>query len=146
MLTEKIDWTTENYGEGVAAEALEETLSPNRQCVVYAKITNYAERVSYLSSDGFILDNIAPEVTVTVLNPGDAENGIFNEDVRLRIDVTDPKAGETCAGLREVWYEITAAGNVNESGQGNWPPERGRNLQSGDYRGRGTPITATMSG
>ena len=116
----KIDWTTENYGEGVAAEALEETLSPNRQCVVYAKITNYAERVSYLSSDGFILDNIAPEVTVTVLNPGDAENGIFNEDVRLRIDVTDPKAGETCAGLREVWYEITAAGNVNESGQGNW--------------------------
>ena len=116
----KIDWTTENYGEGVAAEALEETLSPNRQCVVYAKVTNYAERVSYLSSDGFILDNIAPEVTVTVLNPGDAENGIFNEDVRLRIDVTDPKAGETCAGLREVWYEITAAGNVNESGQGNW--------------------------
>lgn len=116
----KIDWTTENYGEGVAAEALEETLSPNRQCVVYAKITNYAERVSYLSSDGFILDNIAPEVTVTVLNPGDAENGIFNEDVRLRIDVTDPKAGETCAGLREVWYEITAAGNVNESGQANW--------------------------
>lgn len=116
----KIDWTTENYGEGVAAEALEETLSPNRQCVVYAKITNYAERVSYLSSDGFILDNIAPEVTVTVLNPGDAENGIFNEDVRLRIDVKDPKAGETCAGLREVWYEITAAGNVNESGQGNW--------------------------
>lgn len=116
----KIDWTTENYGEGVAAEALEETLSPNRQCVVYAKITNYAERVSYLSSDGFILDNIAPEVTVTVLNPGDAENGIFNEDVRLRIDVKDPKAGETCAGLREVRYEITAAGNVNESGQGNW--------------------------
>lgn len=116
----QIEWTTHAYKEKISDESVNKLLSPNRQCVVYAKITDYAEHVTYLSSNGFILDNVSPSVNITVLNPGDADNGIFNEDVQLRIDVQDQEVNGAHAGLKEVGYSIEAAGNINASGGETW--------------------------
>lgn len=39
------------------------SISPDRKCVVYAKITDQAGNAAYLSSDGLVFDKTAPEIS-----------------------------------------------------------------------------------
>ncbi len=89
-------------------------VNPNERFIVYTKITDYAGNMKYYSSDGVIVDSTKPAPTVTITNLTQAQNGIFNEDVTLRIDVEDPTAGDTYSGLETVWYNVSATGNVNK--------------------------------
>lgn len=90
------------------------TVSPNRQFVVYEKITDYAGNVTYrYPSNGIIADNELPQISITELNKGDARNGIYNEDIHLRITAEDPISGDTYSGLEHVWYKVTVAGNTS---------------------------------
>lgn len=89
------------------------TVSSDEQFIVYAKITDAAGNCEFFSSDGMIVDSIRPALNVTVMNLSQAQNGIFNEDVLLRIEAEDPAAGDTYSGLEKVWYTVSAAGNVN---------------------------------
>lgn len=91
------------------------TVNPNQQFIIYEKVTNYANLTSYFSSDGMVVDNTKPVPEITITNLSQAQNGIFNEDVVLRIDVEDPTAGDTYSGLEEVWYTVTASGNVSRA-------------------------------
>lgn len=92
------------------------TVSPNRQFVVYEKITDYAGNVTYrYPSNGIIADNELPQISITELNKGDSRNGIYNEDIHLRITAEDPIAGDTYSGLEHVWYTVTVAGNTSYS-------------------------------
>ncbi|HJG59842.1 MAG TPA: hypothetical protein K8U74_07570, partial [Bacteroides uniformis] len=79
------------------------------------KVTDYADNVSYFSSDGMIVDSARPAPAVTITNLSQSQNGIFNKDVILKIDAEDPYAGDTYSGLERVWYTISASGNVNAS-------------------------------
>ncbi|MCD8329371.1 MAG: Ig-like domain repeat protein, partial [Lachnospiraceae bacterium] len=87
----------------------------NRQFIVYARIVDEAGNVTYLSSNGVVLDSTAPgpEITITV---DDAGNGIYNGDVPFTVQVTDPIRGGTYAGLQSVSYEILCDGVVTQSG------------------------------
>lgn len=87
----------------------------NRQFIVYARIVDAAGNVTYLSSEGVVLDTTAPgpEITITV---DDAGNGIYNGDVPFTVQVTDPTKGGTYAGLQSVSYEILCDGTVTQSG------------------------------
>ncbi len=108
---EKLDtWTDFN---GLTATA-------NQQFVVYLQITDMAGNVSYLCTDGLIVDDtapveetIAPEITVTPQQP---VNDIYNDDVKVSIRVTDPTSGGTYSGLKEVRYEVLNMGTVTQSG------------------------------
>lgn len=92
------------------------SVSPNEQFVVYEKITDYAGRVTYIyPTNGAVADNTRPEITITEVNQSASRNGIYNEDVNLRIDVTDPISGNTYSGLERIWYDVTASGNVSQS-------------------------------
>lgn len=91
------------------------TVNPNQQFIIYEKVTNYANLTSYFSSNGMVVDNTKPVPGITITNMSQAQNGIFNEDVVLRIDVEDPTAGDTYSGLEEVWYTVTASGNVSRA-------------------------------
>lgn len=91
------------------------TVNPNQQFIIYEKVTNYANLTSYFSSNGMVVDNTKPVPEITITNLSQAQNGIFNEDVVLRIDVEDPTAGDTYSGLEEVWYTVTASGNVSRA-------------------------------
>lgn len=94
------------------------SVNPDEQYVVYAKVTDYAGNVWYLSSDGVIVDNEAPtdsegndgpQITVNTM----AAKNIYNGDVELSVSVEDPVNG-TYSGIERVWYVVRAAGNVSK--------------------------------
>lgn len=86
------------------------SVSPNEQFVIYEKITDKADNVTYVSSDGAIADDTKPVINIT--NKSTSRNGVFGGDVTLNIDVTDPEAGATYSGLEKVWYEVHSTGNM----------------------------------
>ncbi|WP_197068333.1 Ig-like domain repeat protein [Candidatus Soleaferrea massiliensis] len=95
-------------------------IKPNEQFSVYLKLVDYAGNVTYISTDGMIVDNtkpreetIAPEVTI---RPPQPVNGIYSRDVKVDIKVTDPVAGNTCSGLKRVRYEVLNMGKTTQSG------------------------------
>lgn len=85
----------------------------DQRATVYLKITDYAKNVTYICSDGMIYDSAAPEITITTPY---VENGIYADDVTASVSVTDPVAGETYSGLKNVSYEILNMGEVTASG------------------------------
>ena len=115
---ENYDWSNTSYmdpsEDGYKAHGAF-TVDPDEQFIVYMKTTDYANNVSYFSSDGIIVDSTKPAPVVNITNLSQSQNGIFNEDVTLQIDVEDPYAGDTYSGLERVWYTVSASGNVNTS-------------------------------
>ena len=92
------------------------TKNPDQQFVTYTKIVDRAGNETYYGSkDGVVLDTTKPGPTITITNLSQSQNGIFNEDVQLRIDVEDPIQGDTYSGLEKVWYTVSASGNVTAS-------------------------------
>lgn len=109
----EILWKTAAYESGHSSGETGETLSPNKRCVIYAKLTDYAGNETYLSSDGFLLDNETPKIKIEILNSGDSdESGIFSRDVQLQITAREPDAGAAASGLEKVWYTVQAEENV----------------------------------
>lgn len=91
--------------------------NPDQQFVTYSKIVDRAGNTAYYGSvNGVVLDTAKPGPKITITNLSQSQNGIFNEDVQLRIDVEDPIQGDTYSGLEKVWYTVSASGNVT-SGQ-----------------------------
>ena len=93
-------------------------LLPNGQVTVYIKITDMAGNPTYISTNGMIIDDtapeeerIAPEITVT---PEQPINGLYNGDVDVDITVTDPTVGNTFAGLKTIRYQVTNMGKVTQ--------------------------------
>ncbi len=95
------DW--KDFGNGF-------DIKTEEQFVVYLKITDSAGNYIYISTDGLIVDKnapiyeaIAPEI---IVNPVQSKNGLYNDDVKVSIKVTDPLKGGTYSGLKEVSYEV----------------------------------------
>lgn len=87
------------------------TVGASEQFVVYLKVTDYADRIHYASTDGAIVDQIAPDV---YLKPDEANgNGIYNKDVNVAIDVNEPTP---YSGIHSIEYQITADGVVTKEG------------------------------
>lgn len=63
----------------------------------------------------FVIDKAAPVMSVSYKNLRQPQNGIFNEDVILQIDVEDSYTDHTYSGLKRIWYTISASENVNVS-------------------------------
>lgn len=111
------------------------TVSPNEQYVVYGRVIDKAGNVRYIyPTRGAVADNAAPEITITNLTA--SQNGIHYGDVTLRVDVTDPTAGDTYSGLEKVWYEVNSTGNkVNSETKILVNNENNRVQGSKDYSG-----------
>ncbi|MBQ2982992.1 MAG: hypothetical protein IJD58_12885 [Lachnospiraceae bacterium] len=91
----------------------------DEQFIVYVKLTDLAGRVTYLSTNGLIVDSkapiektIAPKVSVT---QGKPLNGIYKKDVEVDIVVDEPMAGGTYAGLKHIYYEVYNMGVKTQS-------------------------------
>lgn len=85
-------------------------LTDNVQGVVYVRIRDKAGNYTYLSTDGLMIDKqnplveyIAPEVSV---NPEKPVNGIYRDDVKADLSISDPVIGGTCSGLGRISYQI----------------------------------------
>ena len=107
------DWT-------MGSSSCSTSVDANEQAIVYEKIVDKAGNVRYINNqEGVIADNTAPEAPQIKISIADPAQGIYNSNVPFTIDVKDPKKGETYAGLKEVYYEITNNGTVTQSGNYN---------------------------
>ncbi len=93
-------------------------LYPNTQCTVYLRLTDMAGNVSYLSTNGLIVDDMHPHEEFTAPNiqitPEQTESGIYNGDVRIALHVDDPLVGGTYSGLKNVSYRVLNMGAVTQ--------------------------------
>lgn len=109
------NWTVMDPVKGI-------TIADDEKCVIYVKIVDSVGRTSYISTNGFIMDNTAPDLGTVKpeisINPA-PKNGIYNSDVTVAVSVLDPKAGNTnaFAGLKEIRYEVYNLGNLTQSGK-----------------------------
>ena len=97
------------------------TIRPDDQFTIYLRIEDRSGNVTYVSSDGVILDittpdveSIAPEITVAPVQQ--PVNGIYNTDVTVDIKVSDPITNGTYSGLKNVHYQVLNMGNVTQEG------------------------------
>ena len=76
------------------------SLAASQNLVVYEKITDKAGNIQYISTDGIIVDNVAPVpvVKITPTNPGWGK-GVYS--------ATDPVVNDAYAGLKTISYTIT---------------------------------------
>ena len=87
-------------------------VEPDERFVVYVHLVDRAGNEAYLSSDGVIVDSTLPDVekvapVVTLAPAQPSENGIYNTDVRVDVDVQDPVSGtDVFSGLKSVTYKI----------------------------------------
>lgn len=100
------------------------TVSPNERFTVYVRIVDNCGNVKYLSSDGIIVDDKAPEFKPALENekpqltlaPKEKDvNGFFPGDVTVAVKVEDPTVNGSYAGLKKVWYEISNMGKITKT-------------------------------
>lgn len=100
------------------------SVSANEQFVVYLQIIDYCGNVTYISTNGVIVDDtqpniesIKPKITIT---PAQPVNGIYNSNVNISVKVEDPivmSGGvQTYSGLKEIRYEVYNKGKKTQDG------------------------------
>ena len=91
------------------------TVSPGEQAVIYGRVEDYAGNYTYVSSNGIIADNKAPEITFDV-SPKNKYGKIYNEDVDVYngdVDVT-VSVKDVCSGIKSINYKVYCDENVTQ--------------------------------
>ena len=92
--------------------------TPNQQLVVYLKITDMAGHVTYLSTNGLVVDNERPHEEFTapeiVRVSGLTNNKIYNGDVSVKVSANDPVENGVYSGLKQVTYTVYNGEVYNE--------------------------------
>lgn len=91
----------------------------NDCCIVYMRVRDNAGNILYTSTSGIIVDTKSPEETVqpsVTVTPEQPVNGIYNRNVNVAVEVTDPTAGGTFSGLKSVTFNVYNMGTVTQSG------------------------------
>lgn len=110
-VTNEINQLSEAALDDAEFVAEEPEVSPESRVVVYAKISDYAGNYIYRQSDGAILDTKKPIVTLT---PAEAnENGVYDGDVTVNVEVTDPGI---YSGIKSVSYRVEKDGQPTQEG------------------------------
>lgn len=104
------DWST-------SSNTVKFSVDPDTRFIVYTRVTDNAGNITYLSSDGMIVDStlptedLEPEIS---LNPEQPVNDIYNatDEVNVAVSVTDPTVGvdEVYSGLATITYTVTSLG------------------------------------
>jgi len=101
-------------------------VSPDSQCVVYARITDRAGNVSYVSTKGAMIadhtDPALPEISMDVK----ASEGVYGGSVPVTVAASDPVSGGTYAGLKSVTVEVVNGSTVTQRETQNFPDKAGR--------------------
>ncbi len=104
---DNVSWT--------AGKAL--TITANERCVVYGKITDRSGNYTYISTNGFIVDDRMDNPIISIVTPKTL-NHIYNGavDVQITVEDPDPTGNDDFSGLSSVYYEIRSNGTVTKSG------------------------------
>ena len=84
-------------------------IDPSDQFTIYKKLTDYAGNVTYISTDGVILDDKAPNITI---NLPQAKNGIYGGDVTVTASVEEQLP--IYSGIKEISYQVLNMGVVTQ--------------------------------
>lgn len=106
------------------------SIDPNRKCVIYAKITDKAGNVTYLSSNGLVFDAIPPVIS------GVTNGETYNEP--QVITVTDAMSGIKSVTINGT--EVTPAGNIVSLETAENP----QTIIATDHAGNTTTVTVTI--
>lgn len=91
------------------------TVNPDEQFAVYARITDYAGNILYISTDGIIVDNTASNITLNPDTPN--KNGLYNKDINVGIEVNDSVIQDKAySGIKTIDYFVENNGVVTQSG------------------------------
>lgn len=92
--------------------------TPNQQLVVYLKITDMAGHVTYLSTNGLVVDNERPHEEFTapeiVRVSGLTNNKTYNGDVSVEVSANDPVENGVYSGLKQVTYTVYNMGTQTQ--------------------------------
>lgn len=93
------------------------TITANERCVVYGKITDRSGNYTYISTNGFVVDDRIDKPIISIVTP-EPLNHIYNGpvDVQITVEDPDPTGNDDLSGLRSVYYEIRSNGSVTKSG------------------------------
>ena len=92
------------------------TINPQFEGYIEFTVTDYSGNISTFSTEnqnyGLLVDNINPNIDtiapVVKIKPSSSpRNGIFNGDVKVNVDVTDPKTNGVTSGVDRIEYVIT---------------------------------------
>lgn len=112
------------YAQGRFSIYSDFSIDEDEQFVIYLRVTDYAGKYVYVNSDGYILDKIASEITLTPSKANgfydetkNKENqyGIYNKksDVKVDVKVTD---AEPYSGIKTVDYWIENNNSKTQEG------------------------------
>ena len=80
------------------------TLASENRYVVYARLKDQTDRITYIGSQGIVIDKSVPVITLT---PDEANsNGYYKANVTVAVNVEDP--GTYAGGLKSVTYQVFA--------------------------------------
>ena len=117
---EGVQWTTEKPEIG-----------QKERFTIYVKITDYADKYTYISTEGIVVEDEKPEFVppveieegpqIVLVPVEDDVNGFYNGDVTVALKVIEPGfetgAGDKVySGLKEIKYEITNMGEKTQEG------------------------------
>lgn len=82
------------------------TIKTEEQCVIYARLTDYAGNTSYISTEGIIVDQTAGGIELSIpQEPNTA--GYYSDDVQVKVSVNDLEGDDTAySGIRTIDYTI----------------------------------------
>ena len=82
----------------------------NENLIVYLRITDYAGNVTYINSNGVVLDGRKPlgdlDSPRATIQAEPITNGIYKGSVNVTFNVEDPIINQVTSGLRTVTYKI----------------------------------------
>lgn len=102
----------ELYSQGAFSQA-EVTVTSDEKFVVYARVTDNAGNVAYVSTDGAIYDGTPGEIILKA--PDGDVNGYYSEDFCVDVAVKDlPENSTATSGLFSVQYTVRKNGIITQ--------------------------------
>ncbi len=106
----------ENH-ENLNEDVIYRVFGDDERFTIYLRLTDFAGNVTYLSTNGLILDDEKPETVNDVPRPEivfSSTEEIYKGDVPITITVTEPKVGsdQVYSGLKEIYYEVKSLGKT----------------------------------
>ena len=92
-------------------------LTADEAGIIYARITDYAGNVTYLSTvSGVIVDSTAPSTPNISITTAASAYGVYNSDVSVTLYAEEPENGGTYSGLRSLSYSVSSGGVETQKG------------------------------
>ena len=103
------------------------SIAPDSQAVVYARISDRAGNITYISTEGAVIaDHTSPAAPEIVIKAGTPAGGIYNHSVPVSVSVEDILSGGTFSGLKNVTIEVLSGGSVTQRYERAFGPKEDR--------------------